>query len=447
MSHVVNEVKPFQALHYNPLVIDNIGLCLSQPYDVISPTEQDGYYAQHDYNVIRLILNKIEESDGPTNNRYTRANEFLQNWKKESILICSEHPSFFVYEQSFNLPGIGWKKLKGFIGLVRLADYEEGRILPHEKVLKKPVEDRITLTTTTDTQFEYIWGLYPDTTFEIDRILDRHEEIAALVDYKDPKTGVRHRLHRLKDPAHCRSIETVMRRNKIYIADGHHRYQTMLNVRDAMRKKYPKAGRNAPWEFIMMFLVNTLHDGLIILPTHRLLYGLDESALNKLKRELPDYFTEMRFPFGTNDEAAVRSRWLGALAAAPNPAFGLALKGDSAYFLLALKEIDAYKKLITEKATDAWKLLDVNVLNILILRKMLGITEEMMSLQSNVEYVKDTALALKRVTSGEMQAAFILKPTPLSAVVSVADAGEKMPRKSTFFFPKPLSGLVFYEMS
>jgi uncharacterized protein (DUF1015 family) len=447
MHKIRNDVKPFKALCYNPKKIDNLGLCLSQPYDVISPSQQDAYYAQHQFNVIRLILNRIEKTDTDANNRYTRARETLGAWKKEAILVHSERPAFFAYEQSFKLPGNISKNLTGYIGLVRLADYEEGRVLPHEKVLKRPVEDRISLTMTTGTQFEYIWGLYRDPDKKIDGILAGEKgKGTPLLDFEEAKTRVRHRLYRVTEPEKCHVIEETMKDKQIYIADGHHRYQTMLTVRDEMRKKYPDAGPDAPWEYIMMFLVNTVDPGLVILPTHRLLYGVSETVLNELVAECAKYFTVTRLPFEKNDRNDVQARWLVALEKAAQPAFGIAIQNNSEFVLIELKEIKAYKKLITEKATETWQLLDVNVLNILILQKIAGITEEMMSLQKNIEYVKDADEALARVASGEMQAAFILKGTPLEAVLAVAAAGEKMPRKSTFFYPKPLSGLVFFEM-
>jgi uncharacterized protein (DUF1015 family) len=442
----VNHVKAFKALHYSPARIPDIGACLSQPYDVISPAAQEAYYARDPHNVVRLILGKIEPGDDDRHNRYTRAADSLAAWKRENQLIPSDHPSFYVYEQVFSLPGLGTKKLSGFIGLVKLSAYGEGRVLPHELVLKKPVEDRVALTLATQTQFEYIWGLYRDKASSVDRLLEAGLDDQPLVDHVEQETGVEHRLFRIKDTGLCRRVEEMMRDKQIYIADGHHRYQTMLNVRDELRRAHPEAGPDAPWEYIMMFLVNSEHDGLVILPTHRVLHSLPDKVLSELKSKLPEHFSVREFPFTSRNEKAVRAEWIAALNAAEGSAFGVVLHKDAAYRLIVLKDAAAYRKSITGRATDSWKMLDVNVLNILVLGNMLGITEEMMSLQSNVEYCKDADEAIERIAQGEMQAAFILKGTPLSSVLAVADADEKMPRKSTFFYPKPLSGLVFYEM-
>ncbi len=242
MPDSINDVRPFRALHYDPNVVPNIGLCLSQPYDVISPQQQDAYYALHPYNVIRLILNKEERGDGDARNRYTRARDELARWRAAGVLRSTARPSFWVYEQEFDLPGIGRRKVKGFIGAVRLRDYAERRVLPHEKVLKGPLEDRIRLTETTQTQFEYIWGLYQDKAYVIDNVLDEREKEAAIIDYREEPIGVRHRMWRLTDPATCEIVRRTMARLKIYIADGHHRYQTMLTIRDQMRQTLPRRG-------------------------------------------------------------------------------------------------------------------------------------------------------------------------------------------------------------
>ena len=191
----------------------------------------------------------------------------------------------------------------------------------------------------------------------------------------------------------------------------------------------------------MMFLVNADREGLVILPTHRLLHGLKPEALAKLREEAPKFFSIKRFPKTTASTA-----WLAAIERTTAPAFGLVTHDEPDRLLLELKDPAAYLDSIRENATDEWKRLDVNVLNRLVLSGILGISEEMMSLQANVEYCKGAEEAMARVASEEMQAAFILKSTPLSSVLAVAEAGEKMPRKSTFFYPKPLSGLVFYEM-
>jgi len=448
MPDRINDVRPFKAMHYNPAEIDNVGLCLSQPYDVISEEQQDEYYKQHKYNVIRLILNKISENDDESNNRYTRARDLLQDWKQKDIIHACHRPSFWIYEQAFDIPAIGRKKLKGFIGIVRLQDYAEKRILPHEKVMKKPIEDRIKLTEIANTQFEYIWSIYQDKAYIIDNILDKCEQDTPIVDYLEEKINVRHRLWRLLDAEKCEIISRTIQRLKIYIADGHHRYQTMLNIRDSMRQKYPDAGPDAPWEYIMMFMVNTDHEGLTILPTHRMLYSLNIPNLAELNMRIQEHFHVKSYPFTNESEAEVRKRWLRDLNAVENGEhkFGAFIMSMNRYYLAALKDAEAYEEMVQLDNSSEWKQLDVNILNTLILNKIVGITEEQLSLQTNIEYTKDVDEAIASVRSGRAQVALILNSTRLEDVIIIADNNEKMPRKSTHFYPKPVSGLLFYSM-
>ncbi len=448
MPDTVNDVRPFRALHYDPAKVTDIGLCLSQPYDVISPAQQDAYYAQHPHNVIRLILNRIEPTDTETENRYTRARDLLARWTSEGILHACRTPSFWVYEQEFDIPDVGRRSVKGFIGSVRLADYAERKVLPHEKVLAGPLEDRIRLTQVTNTQFEYIWSIYRDRAYVIDNVLDSAARGEPIIDFVEKPIGVRHRLWRLTDPAACDIIRRTMARLTIYIADGHHRYQTMLTVRDAMRRRFPMAGPDAPWESIMMFLVNSEHEGLTILPTHRVVAGLHVDNIRALGVEILDYFHVKKYSFRGGDEAEARRRWLRDLrATSPGEhKIGAYIVNTSGYYLLTLRDEEAYEELVDLDYSSAWKLLDVNILNTLILEKILGITEEQLSQGRSISYTKDVDDALARVRSGESQVAFILNATALADVVTIAENDERMPRKSTHFYPKPVSGLVFYPM-
>jgi uncharacterized protein (DUF1015 family) len=448
MTEIINDVQPFKAMHYNPKKISEVGLCLSQPYDVISAEQQEAYYKQHEHNVIRLILNKIETGDNETNNRYTRARDLLRKWREADIIHEANRSSFWVYEQAFDIPEIGRKKVKGFIGAVRLQDYDKKRILPHEKVMQKPVEDRIKLTEVTNTQTEYIWGIYQDKAYIIDNILNECEQDAPIVDYLEQNINVRHKLWRLVDPEKCDIISRTMQRLKIYIADGHHRYQTMLTIRDNMRRKYPDAGPSAPWEYIMMFLVNTEHEGLTILPTHRMLHNLNISNLTELNTRIQEHFHVKSYPFTAQDESEVRRRWLRDLNDAYNGEhkFGAYIMSMNRYYLATLKDAEAYEEMVRLDTSSEWKRLDVNILNTLILNKIVGITEEQLSMQTNIEYTKDVNEAIESVRSGKMQVALILNSTRLEDVITIADNNEKMPRKSTHFYPKPVSGLVFYSM-
>jgi uncharacterized protein (DUF1015 family) len=446
----VNEVRPFRALHYDPEKIPDIGSCLSQPYDVISAERQEAYYQQHPHNVIRLILGREQSGDGPSDNRYTRARDFLAAWRAQGVLRYTLRPSFWVLEQEFDLPEFGRRKVKGFIGLVRLQDYGSGRVLPHEKIMDRPLADRIRLTEATGTQFEYIWGIYRDEAYVIDNVLDRAEDSQPILSCLEPDTGARHRLWRLTEESACGIVRRTMERLPIYIADGHHRYQAMLTHRDRMRALHPDAGPQAPWEYIMMFLVNSRHEGLTVLPTHRLLHDLDlrRRSLSDLHLGILEHFRVKSYSFNGGEDAGARRRWLRGLRDAEPGVhkFGALIAGMNRYFLITLRDAEAYEEMVEIDSSSAWKTLDVNILNTLILNRIAGISEEELAAQVNVEYTKDLDSALEAVRAGRRQVALILNATRLEDIFTIADGGEKMPRKSTYFYPKPLSGLVFYPM-
>jgi uncharacterized protein (DUF1015 family) len=444
----INDVRPFRALHYDPRAVRDIGQCLSQPYDVISPAQQEAYYRQDPHNVVRLILGRIEPGDDDTNNRYTRARDFLAQWQKEGVLRRTARPSFWVYDQEFEMPEAGKRRTRGFIGLVKLRDYEERRILPHEKVIKGPLEDRIRLTETTSTQFEYIVGLYRDKSYSVDHIMDAQVKETPIVDFAEQPIGVRHRVWRMTNPGGCDAIRHTMARQMIYIADGHHRYQTMLTIRDRMRARFPEAGPDAPWEYIMMFLVNSEHEALTILPTHRMLHGIRVESLYQLGVSILEHFHVKKYPFREDNEQEVRRRWLRDLrAVAPGEhTFGAYVVNTVGYYLLTLRDEEAYEELVQLDFSSVWKLLDVNILNTLILEQILGITEEQLNLATNIAYAKDVDEALARVRAGEIDVVFVLNSTALGDVLAIAENNERMPRKSTYFYPKPVSGLVFYPM-
>ncbi len=449
MADAINDVRPFRALHYDPTVVPDVGRCLSQPYDVISPALQHAYYRQDPHNVVRLILGKTEPGDNDAENRYTRARDFLARWLGDGTLRRTVRPSFWVYDQEFDLPDEGRRRIRGFIGLVKLRDYEERRILPHEKVIKGPLEDRIRLTETTATQFEYIVGLYRDKGASIDTVICDQTKDAPIVDFLEQPIGVRHRMWRMTDPERCDVIQRTMARQMIYIADGHHRYQTMLTVRDRMRARHPDAGPDAPWEYIMMFLVNSEHEDLAILPTHRMLHGIKVEDLYQLGVSILEHFHVKKYPFREDNELEVRSRWLRDLknVAPGEHKFGAYVVNTVGYYLLTLRDEEAYEELVRLDFSSVWKLLDVNILNTLILDQILGITEEQLNLATNIAYTKDVDEAVARVHAGDMDVALVLNSTSLGDVLAIAENNERMPRKSTYFYPKPVSGLVFYPMA
>jgi uncharacterized protein (DUF1015 family) len=449
MTESINEVRPFRADHYNPEKIRNIGLCLTRPYDVISPSEQEEYYRRHPYNVVRLLLNRIEPGDSEADNRYTRSRDLLEAWRGEKAIVSYRRPSFWVYEQDFQVEGLPPRHLSGFIGLVRLQDYESGKILPHENIIREPLEDRIRLTRTTQTQFEYIWSMYPDPHNTVDGILATCDHDIQVIDHTEKTSKFRHRLWRLVNPEQCAAVSQAVSNRRIYIADGHHRYQTMLTIRDEMRRRHPGAGPDAPWEFIMMFLVSANQDGLTTIGTHRMLTGLPPVNEQTIRDAAKLGFVVRAYSFGEDNEIEARQMWLRELRNADprDHKFGVAVKDVNTYYLLEIDEKRATRMVEGESGSLTLRLLDVSLLNSVVFKILLGLSEEQIKPQVTVQYTPNVQLAIEKVRSGEMQSAWILNHTALDEIMTVADNREKMPQKSTHFYPKPLSGLVFYNMN
>lgn len=299
--------------------------------------------------------------------------------------------------------------------------------------------------------FESIWGLYKEPNQIIQPILEKNSQQKPLIDYYEEAYQVHHKFWSIENPEDCRQIQNALKRVKIYIADGHHRYQTMLNNRQQMRQKFPDAPVDSPWEYIMMYLVNTEDEKLTILPYHRMIHNQFQADWAKLLPQFETYFKVEKYPFTASDEAKVRAQWLQELSRTGQfkegkHCFGFYRKQENAYYLLTLKNTEAYLSLVRENCSDNWKMLDVNILNFLVLVKLLGFTEEQLAQKVNIDYTHDGQEALQKVQQGEMQMAFLLNPTPLESLTSLSEIGEVMPRKSTFFYPKPVSGLVFYPL-
>jgi uncharacterized protein (DUF1015 family) len=283
----------------------------------------------------------------------------------------------------------------------------------------------------------------------VDGILSTCDRDLQVLDYVDPATDVRHHLWRLVDPVQCEAVAKEVSQKRIYIADGHHRYQTMLTIREEMRKLHPDAGPNAPWEFIMMYLVAANHDGLTTLPTHRMLTNLPPVSEQTIKDAVKLGFLVRAYSFGEDDEIEAREMWLRELRNADlhDHKFGVALHGVNTYYLLSIDEKRATRLVEGESGSLTLRLLDVSLLKSIVFKMLLGLTEEQLKPQVTLHYTPKAQIALEKVRAGEMQSGWFLNHTSLEEIMTVADNREKMPQKSTHFYPKPLSGLVFYNMN
>jgi uncharacterized protein (DUF1015 family) len=435
------EVKPFKAFRFNARKVGDVGSCISPPYDVISPEQQEQLYSKSPYNIVRLIKGKEEEGDNGEKNKYTRAAGYLQNWIEEEVLEQDSQENLYAYVQDFQITGMRSQR-RGFIGLAKLEEFGK-MVQPHENTLEPPKKDRLQLAKATEAMFGLVFMLYEDEKRIADNIVEEVVKEESLVDFVD-ELGVRHRLFAISADEEIEAIREMMKDKPCIIADGHHRYETALN--------YRKVSDNPAANYQMAAFVNTCHEGLIVLATHRLVKGLEDFSISRLIDTLDGEFEITGFEFDTlHTKTDARRQMLEAMKAEFEKdcnAFGI-YADDGVFYVAVLKDKGLMDGLVLDKS-PAWRRLDVSILHKVILEGKLGIDEEKLVSASYVKYVKDTDVAIDEsiaaIESGEFQAAFFMNPVKVQQIRQVAGAGEKMRQKSTFFYPKFYSGLTINKL-
>lgn len=438
------EIKPFHGVLYNKAKVGDLSKVMAPPYDVISPKKQDDLYSRHQNNIVRLEFGKINPGDTEKDDRYTRAASWLGKWLNEGALVKDESPAIYYYTQTYTPKGSGKQTRKGFIALSRLEEFGKGGILPHEKTLSGPKADRLRLMLACDANLSCIFSLYSERGLKTNMLLDSAVRgTDPVVDVLDDD-GIENRLWRVVDSAVIKSVTEGMKDKALFIADGHHRYETALNYRNIMREKAGNRTGNEPYDFVMMYFSNMDDEGMTIWPTHRIIHSLKGFEAGRFMDECARYFDIEEFDFSSSTEQEIRREFLSSLESrgAEKTSFGLHVKGKDPYILLSLKSREIMDKVFGDRIPEVFKSLDVTVLHSLILSKILGITQESQEKQENLVYVKSYDEALSAMKKEENQLVFLLNPTRIGQVEAVAEAGFVMPQKSTYFYPKLLSGLV-----
>ncbi len=445
-------IVPFRGISYDVRKVGDFSRVVAPPYDVISPEAQDALYRRHPQNVVRLILNKENLQDNAQDNRYTRSATFYRTWLKEGVLVRTPNPQFYFLQEEFNssiLPfapadATGQEIVRqGFIGLIHLEEYSTGVVLPHEKTQTKPRADRLALMEACQANFSQIFSLYPD---EEGAMVPVYHQVFSskepAVDVTDDE-GVRRKLWMVSDPKVLRKVMEIMKSKQIFIADGHHRYETALAYREKQRLRFPQNTGKETYQFTMMYLAAMEDKGLFILPTHRVVYNLEGFQATSLLDQLRSDFSVKVFDFDSRDEKITREKFLMELASGADRSrsLGMFLQKEKKYFILSLKEERSLDD-AQPGISSSLKALDVNLLHILVFQKRLKIGPQELAAGKNVLYFKEPEEAAGAVKSGKGQIAFFLNPTKVYQVRDVSLAGETMPSKSTFFYPKLLSGLV-----
>jgi uncharacterized protein (DUF1015 family) len=446
MAHIV----PFRALRYDPQRVSPASV-VTQPYDKITPASQERYYAASPYNLVRLILGKHEPDDNETSNVYTRAAGYFAEWRRQGIFLQDSQPSIYVYSQRFIAPGSKTEsERRGFIALGRIEDYSSGVVFRHEQTLAKPKADRLNLLRATRSHFGQIFMLYNDSG-EVDSLLA--QDAPATTEVTD-EYGVIHRVWRASDPSLIELVRAKMREKKLIIADGHHRYETALNYRNERRAVAQPVGaprertggtmlrtleaEDAPYELVMMTFVNMNTPGLTILPTHRVVHGLDSFSPESFRTAARAYFNvEEVDPAVDASRATVILREAGHVGTAI-----LAATASQVWLLHTPKAPPSMFASLSIRQQS----LDVVQLHKVLLENVLSLSEESIRDQKNLTYIRDAAEALSAVRSGQANIAFLMNPCRISQVRDIAFAGEVLPQKSTDFYPKLLSGLAIYAL-
>jgi len=435
-------IIPFHGTAYDASVIGNIALVVAPPYDIIDTAGQQALYNRHPHNVIRLELGLEQPGDNHTANRYTRAGAALHDWLRSGALKRDTQPALYYHTIDYRPPATDprtpMKVLKGFLATVKLEALDSGHIYPHENTRAAAKTDRLNLLEACHTNFSPIWSLYSDPQGVVIELLETAVKgKPARFDFTDDD-GFRQQLWAITDPAVLTHAVEAMGPKPLFIADGHHRYETALNYQRLRRQQAGSPAGYQPYDGVLMLLAALEDPGLTVLPTHRVTTS-PLPPYDNLRARFADQFEIQEFPSTAGTRAAVRAQFIEALRTNGRlaPTFGLALRGKDSYFTLALKPANRPPSNASPRAK-----LDVSLLQQLVVTRLCPTQQE----QEAILYTKDDLEALDWVANGTGTGALLLNPTKVSEVQAVATAGERMPHKSTYFFPKPLTGLVINVM-
>ncbi|MBN2755158.1 MAG: DUF1015 domain-containing protein [Candidatus Goldbacteria bacterium] len=422
------EVKPFSSVHYNSEKVD-MAKVIMPPYDIIRDTSV--YYSMSPYNVVRIDKGNEESGDNDSQNKYTRAAANLKKWISEGVLIRDKEECYYLYTQEYLTPDGTKREMAAFFGQVKLEEFEKKVVLPHEKTHSGPKVDRLLLMRQTKANTSPILSLYFDAEKKVDEIIRKH--IGDDKPYYDVKAadGIRYRIYRVTDKNEKEKISSFFAGKKLFIADGHHRYETGINFRNEMREKGAKPG--AAYDYIMMCLISMEHSGISILPTHRIKAKFNPDILGAA--ELEKFFEVKKCA----DEKELREIMVNS---AGKKIIGIFGKGMCHALTLKKKE---YAKIVnlSEHIMDYY-LLDASVLHKLLFERILKMDET--AINEGIDYTPDIDEAIKMVSSGGSEITFLLGPATVEEVRIISENGEVMPQKSTYFLPKLATGFLINSM-
>jgi uncharacterized protein (DUF1015 family) len=443
----VETTVPFRAWRYNQGTAGDLGRLIAPPYDVIGPELQAELYSRSPYNVVRVDLGMAVPGDSETDNQYTRAAQQLAAWKGSGILVRDPEPSVTFVEETFHGPDGRDRTRRGFLALVKLRPFEDGVVFPHEFTLSGPKEDRFRLMRATNMSLSPVFLLYDLPGDDITAAWASCVGSGSTGTSVSDEAGTVTRVWPTSDPALLELMNGRLTAQPLIIADGHHRYETALRYRqlrlDTDGRASVEGSCTPAFDYALAYFSNMADPGLAIYGTHRLLSGLPPDRVAALPTMLGDAFAVE--PLSLDSDAAPELIAAYLNAHSDGGAFGLCGPGLNGVYGLRLTDPEAVRAAVPGHSA-AYQGLDVVILHSLIFEKLLGMTSEDQAAQKNLTYFKDPREAFSRLGTGEFQAGFFLNPTRFDQIREVALGGERMPQKSTFFYPKLPTGLVFHDL-
>lgn len=424
MSDSPVRIAPFRALTFNRARSGPLERVVAPPYDLIDPAQQNELYARSAHNVVRLELNRDADP-------YSSAASTLAQWIGAGVIESASLPAIYFYTQRFQVEGRRLVR-RGMIARIRLDEFKDGRILPHERTFPKAKEDRLRLLTATRVNVSPIFGLYPSGDSALEALLARVAARSPMIEVTDDR-GIANEVRAIDDPEEIAIVQRALADARVLIADGHHRYETALEYRRRRREQEGDSASTRPYDYVMMTLVAFNDPGLVILPTHRLVRHLPPAALESFEARAAQVFELREVP----SIDAMRT----AIGAHGRETIGVVLKGASSLRVMQLRDRDAITAALPD-VPPAVRELDVSILHALVLDRIFGIKADAVRRGGNIEYTIDAQAAAAAVTSGAADGAFIMGSPTVRDVERVCDSGATMPEKSTYFHPKLLTGLV-----
>ena len=424
----MTEVYPFLGVRYNQERVGDLGSVICPPYDVISAEEQRAYYDKSEYNVVRLEHGLELPEDEATDNKHIRANTTFNEWLSAGILQTDAVPSFYIHEHIFTYQNMRKRRL-GLVACIRLEQWESKVVFPHENTVPGIKSDRLELMRASKANFSPLLSLYEDPGERVAKLLVSQTKRRPMIDFVE--AGEAHRLWMSNEPEFVQRVGHFLAPKPIYIADGHHRYETALAYRDERQQSASSGSEGDAFNFVMMTLVSFSDPGLVALPVHRLVRGISSATLAALSSRLENFFQVESYPLGETGLPEVPGATTRVVGLEPERIVGLKLRPS-----VSLKEA------MPEGHSEAYQKLDVSIVQHLVIEKLMASGEK-----GNIAYTPDAEQARKQVESGAYQLAFLLNPVAVRTIKAIADANDRMPGKSTYFYPKLPTGLVINRLA